>query len=94
MSDTLKVSDLREAIKDLPGDTVVIIGDDDELNEVHNAWYAQTETLSNIKKREMPGFTMLHGDIMEDPEYPGMEFNVYLGRSNNKFNKKFVLLIS
>lgn len=41
----LTVKDLREAIKGLPSDTRVFLGDDEELNGVHQAWYAQTEDL-------------------------------------------------
>lgn len=91
MARGLTVAQLREVMKGLEGDTVVIIGDDDELNGVHNAWYAQVEELKNVK---LSRHGQYHGEIMECEEFPGSAFEVYLCNKNEKINKIKVLLIT
>lgn len=43
----LTVGRIKEAIKKLPDDMVVILGDDEELNGVHLAFFIQTEDLTD-----------------------------------------------
>lgn len=42
------VKALKAALEGVPDDTVVFLGDDEELNGVHAAYYMQTEDLSDI----------------------------------------------
>ena len=83
----LTVGALRKAIVGLPKDTIVIIGNDDELNGVHNAWYAQTEQVDNLKIRTIGNLEMFEGEIFE-------QFEVHLGHTKEKLNVKKVLVIS
>lgn len=92
MTHNLTVKEIREAIKGLPGNTTVIIGNDDELNGVHNAWFIQTEAVSRISKRHVNRRTMLEGVIMNDPDDPG--FKVYIGDEDDKLNRARVLVIT
>lgn len=83
----LTVGELRKAITGLPKNTVVIIGNDDELNGVHNAWYAQTKEVENLKLRKVANMEMFKGEIFE-------EFEIHLGHKSEKTNTKKVLLIT
>lgn len=82
----LTVGELRQAIKGLPKNTVVIIGDDDELNGVHNAWNAQVENTSSVIVKSFAGSKMYEAIIME-------EFEVHLGHTKEKTNTNKVLVI-
>lgn len=84
----LTVRDIRKAIVGLPQNTVVIIGNDDELNGVHNAWYIQTEEVNDVKLKAIGSVKMFEGTVTED------EFGVHLGHVSEKTNIKKVLLIT
>ena len=40
----LTVKTIKEAIKDLPDDTIVYLGDDEELNSIHQAFFVHPIT--------------------------------------------------
>lgn len=44
----LTVGALREAIKGLPASTVIYLGDDEELNGIHEAFFAQEITDDDV----------------------------------------------
>ena len=44
----LTVGQLKNAIKNLPNDTVVYIGDDEELNGIHHAFFIQACTKKEL----------------------------------------------
>lgn len=85
MPGMLTVKQLKQALKNVPDDTIIILGDDDELNGVHNAWYAQKEKLANLTsdKRNYEQATILQG-----------EYFVHLGKDSEDKNRKFIFLIS
>lgn len=91
MAHGLTVAQLRQVLRGLPGDTIVIIGNDDECNGVHNAWYAQVEEVKNIK---LSRNNQYHGEIMECEEFPGSAFEIYLCNKGEAVNKRNVLVIT
>ena len=40
----LTIKQLKESIKGLPDNTIIYIGDDEELNGIHEAYYSQDIT--------------------------------------------------
>ena len=46
----LTVGDLREALKHYPSDLPVFLGDDEELNGIHRAYYAQKFTAKEAEE--------------------------------------------
>ena len=45
----LTVKEIKTAIKDLPDNTIVYIGDDEELNGLHEAYYIQNCSAKEMK---------------------------------------------
>lgn len=52
--EVLTVGTLKKILKDMPDDLVIYLGDDEELNGIHEAYFAQ-----EISKDEAEGFS--HG---------------------------------
>lgn len=41
MNEQLTVKKLRELLKGMPDNDIIYLGDDEELNGIHEAWYCQ-----------------------------------------------------
>lgn len=52
----LTVKELREALKKMPDDALVYLGDDDELNGIHGAWYVEKQTREQINNLSYGNF--------------------------------------
>lgn len=88
----LTVGALKKALDGIPDNTIVILGDDDEFNGCHNAWYSHKQKLGNVKEKPV----MIKSNGQEQrifgTIYQG-ENEVFLGKEQD-INKDFIFLIS